>query len=63
MGDLEKRLAGLEEFVNRTVTERLDAELRAILNLLEVRLTPDEFLKVARILAEAAPDEPREERS
>jgi hypothetical protein len=63
MAGVEQRVGALEEYINRQVEERLKAELIAVLAYLEERLTRVEFIKVARILAEAAPDEVGQERS
>jgi hypothetical protein len=63
MAGVEQRVGALEEYINRRVEDRLQAELIAVLAYLEERLTRVEFIKVARILAEAAPDEAGQERS
>jgi hypothetical protein len=63
MAGIEQRVGALEEYINRRVEDRLQAELIAVLAYLEERLTRVEFIKVARILAEAAPDEAGQERS
>jgi hypothetical protein len=51
--NLDKRLSTLEAYIESCVDERLRQELEAMLELLEERLTREEFVRVARILAES----------
>jgi hypothetical protein len=48
----DKRLSALEALVESRVEEGLRRELKAALEILEERLTPEEFERVVRILAE-----------
>jgi hypothetical protein len=50
---LQKRLDGVEAALEERVEERLEAEITAMLEVLERNLTREEFVKVARILAHA----------
>ena len=52
MGSLGKRVGALEEYIESCVRERMRAEVEAMLDALEEKLTRDEFLKVARIVLE-----------
>ena len=52
MGSLGKRVGALEEYIEGCVRERMRAEVEAMLDALEEKLTRDEFLKVARIVLE-----------
>jgi hypothetical protein len=52
MRDLDKRLSALEAYIETRVGEGLRRELEAALEILEERLTREEFVRVARILAE-----------
>ena len=52
MGSLEKRTGALEEYIESQVAERMRLEIEALLDVLEAKLTREEFLKVARIVME-----------
>lgn len=52
MRNLDKRLSTLEAYIETRVEEGLRRELEAALEILEERLTREEFVRVARILAE-----------
>jgi hypothetical protein len=52
MRNLDKRLSALEAYIETRVEEGLRRELEAALEILEERLTREEFVRVARILAE-----------
>jgi hypothetical protein len=56
MGSLERRTGALEEYIESQVQERMHLEIEAILDVLEAKLTREEFLKVARIIMEAGDD-------
>jgi hypothetical protein len=56
VGSLHKRTGVLEEFIEGQVEERMRCEIEAVLNVLEEKLDREEFLKVARIIAEAGDD-------
>ena len=49
---LNKRVGALEEYIEGCVRERMRAEVEAMLDVLEEKLTRDDFLKVARIVLE-----------
>jgi hypothetical protein len=53
MESLNKRTTALEEYIESRVQERFEAEVEAIIDVLEAKLTREESLKVARILLEA----------
>jgi hypothetical protein len=53
MGRLEKRVGAFEEYIESQVEERMRLEMEALLDVLEEKLTREEFLKVLRIVAEA----------
>ena len=50
---MDRRISVFEEHIERRVAELVKAELRAMLEILDERLTEEEFLKVARIIVEA----------
>jgi hypothetical protein len=52
-GRHSKRIELFEEYIERTVQERMKSEIYAILEALDRGLEPEEFRKVARILSEA----------
>ena len=52
-----KRLSALEAYIETRVEEGLRQELEAALELLEERLTREEFVWVARILAKMDSEE------
>jgi len=56
VGNLGKRVGALEAYINARVQERFEEEVAALVELLEERLEHDEFIKVARIVAEAGED-------
>jgi hypothetical protein len=49
---LNKRAGALEEYIESQVQERMRLEVEALVDLLEEKLTREEFLKVARIILE-----------
>ncbi len=51
MGDLDRRVAALEDLVEEKVSERLEEELDEILKRLEEHLPEDEAMKIMKILA------------
>jgi hypothetical protein len=57
MGSLNGRVRRLEEYVESRVEERMRLEIEAMLDVLEEKLTREEFLKVARIIVRADRDE------
>ena len=50
MGDLDRRVAALEELVEEKVRERLEEELDAVLKRLEEYLPEDEAMKIMKVL-------------
>jgi hypothetical protein len=56
MGSLGKRVGALEAYINARVQEKFEEEVEALVELLEERLEHDEFIKVARIVAEVGED-------
>jgi hypothetical protein len=56
VGSLHRRTGALEEYIEGQVEERMRLEVEAMLDVLEEKLGREEFLKVARIIAEAAQD-------
>jgi hypothetical protein len=52
MGSLNGRARALEEYVERQVEERLEAELTTAFGRLEQHLTREEFIQVLQILAD-----------
>jgi hypothetical protein len=52
-GRHRKRIELFEEYIERTVEERMKSEIYAILAALDRGLEPEEFRNVARILSEA----------
>jgi hypothetical protein len=53
VGSLHKRAGALEEYIEGQVQERMRLELEVIMDVLEAKLTREEFLKFARIIMEA----------
>ena len=53
MGSLHKRTGALEEYIQSQVQERRRLEVEAMLDVLEAKLTREEFLTFARILMES----------
>jgi hypothetical protein len=53
VGSLNKRAGALEEYIEGQVQERFEAEVEALVDVLERELTREEFVKVARIVREA----------
>jgi hypothetical protein len=53
VGSLKSRAGALHEYIERQIQERFEAEVEALVALLEERLEREEFLKVARIVMEA----------
>jgi hypothetical protein len=56
VGSLNRRVGTLEEYIEGQVQERMRLEIEAMLDVLEAKLTREEFLKFARIVMEAADD-------
>ena len=56
MGSLKRRTGALEGYIEGQVRVRFEAEVEALVNLLEAKLTREEFLKFARMVMEAADD-------
>ena len=52
MRNLDQRLSALEAYIESRVEEKLRQELDAALDLLQEQLTREEFVRVARILAD-----------
>ena len=52
MASMERRISALEEYINQRVKEQMEREVEALIDLLEERLTREEFVKVARIVVE-----------
>ncbi len=48
MGSLNKRAGALEGYIESQVEERMLLEVEALLDVLEAKLTREEFVKVAR---------------
>ena len=61
MGSLNGRARALEEYVERQVEERLEAELTTAIGRLEQHLTREEFIRVLQILADDGQTEHRTE--
>jgi hypothetical protein len=57
VGSLKGRVGALEEYIESRVEEAMRLEIEAMLDVLEEKLTREEFIKVARIVAEAGSDE------
>jgi heme oxygenase len=53
MGSIKGRVEAFEEYIERRVAEDLEQEVDAIVDVLEERLSREEFLKMARIISEA----------
>ena len=53
MGSLNRRAGALQEYIESQVEERMLLEVEALIDVLEAKLTREEFVKVARILLEA----------
>jgi hypothetical protein len=53
VGGLIRRVGALEEYIEGQVRERMRLEIEALLDVLEAKLTREEFLKVARIVMES----------
>ena len=56
MGSLRERAGALEQYIESQVEERMLLEIEAMLDVLEAKLTREEFLKVARIVMESGED-------
>ncbi len=56
MGSLRRRTGVLEEYIESQVALRMRLEVEALLDLLDEKLTREEFLKVARIVMETGVD-------
>ncbi len=50
---MNKRAGALQEYIESRVQGCLEAEVEALMDLLDEKLTREEFLKVARIVLEA----------
>ena len=53
MESLNKRATALQAYIESQVEERMLLEVEALIDVLEAKLTREEFVKVARILLEA----------
>ena len=53
MGSLKGRVEAFEAYIERRVEEEVKVEIEAVVEVLEERLTREEFLKVARVIVEA----------
>jgi hypothetical protein len=56
VGSLHRRTGALEEYIESQVQERMRLEVEALLDVLESKLTREEFMKVARIVMETGED-------
>ena len=56
MGGLNRRVGALEEYIEAQVKARMEAEIEALLDLLEKHLTREEFLRIAQIVMESGED-------
>jgi hypothetical protein len=52
VGSLNKRAGALAEYIEGQVQERFEVEVGALVELLEKKLTREEFLKVVHIVRE-----------
>ncbi len=50
---MNKRAGALQEYIESQVQERFEAEVETLVDLLEEKLSREEFVKVARIVIEA----------
>jgi hypothetical protein len=57
VGSLHKRTGALEEYIESQVEERMRLEIEAMIDVLEERLTREEFLKVVLIIVEVGADD------
>jgi regulator of replication initiation timing len=53
VGSLHRRTGALEEYIESQVEERMRLEIEAMMDVLEEKLTREEFLRVARIVADS----------
>ena len=53
MESLNKRATALQAYIESQVEERILLEVEALIDVLEAKLTREEFVKVARIVREA----------
>jgi hypothetical protein len=51
---MDKRLAVFEDYIEEEVRSRMTREIGAVISLLEERLGPEEFARVAQILYKAS---------
>jgi hypothetical protein len=56
VGSMNRRVGALEEYIESQVQARMEAEIEAILDVLEEKLTREEFIRFARIIMESAED-------
>ena len=56
MGGMNRRVGALEEFVEAQVRARMEAEVEALLDLLEKHLTREEFLRIAQLVLNSGED-------
>jgi hypothetical protein len=56
VGSLPRRTGALEEYIESQVEERMRLEIEAMMDVLEEKLTREEFLKVARIITRVDDD-------
>jgi hypothetical protein len=52
VGSLHRRTGALEEYIEGQVAERMRLEIEAMLDVLQEKLTRNEFIKVAQIVAD-----------
>jgi hypothetical protein len=52
VGSLNRRVGALEEYINTRVQQQMEAEIEALLDLLE-HLTREEYMNVARVIMES----------
>jgi hypothetical protein len=53
VGGLNRRVGALEEYIESQVEQRMRLDVEAMLDVLEAKLTREEFIKVARIVMES----------
>ena len=56
MGGMNRRVGALEEYIESQVQARMEAEIEAMLDVLEAKLSREEFLRVARALMATGED-------
>jgi hypothetical protein len=56
VGSRQRCTGALEDYIESRVEERMRLEIEAMLDVLEEKLTREEFIKVARIVVEVGSD-------